>query len=305
MSKKTFMATIIISAFLISFAAGMQAVKVAKANPTFLHYGPPEITVISPVMNETYNSSNIPLKLQIQLFGYSGSGSYFNLEEIALLQYSIDTFVPVQLKPPASNQTESVTIDQSLNASTILTGLSDGKHIIRIEVETTYGQSSDSNVSFVVDTTPPSIQITQPENTIYSGDTGFKLTVIPSEPTSWIGYSIDCQANMTLTGSVRISGATTGLNDGYHNITVYANDTAGNMGKSETVYFTQITLHAAATPTPSPSLPPTEAPTQQPTTEPSPKPNNQKNFTPILIVAALVVAVVVVGLLVYFRKRRG
>jgi len=53
------------------------------------------------------------------------------------------------------------------------------------------------------------------------------------ELTSWIGYSVDGQANVTTLGNTTLSG----LRDGTHNLVVYANDTVGNMGTSSTVYF--------------------------------------------------------------------
>jgi len=54
------------------------------------------------------------------------------------------------------------------------------------------------------------------------------------ELTSWIGYSVDGQANVTTLGNSTLSG----LLDGMHSLVVYANDTAGNMGTSERIYFT-------------------------------------------------------------------
>jgi hypothetical protein len=49
-----------------------------------------------------------------------------------------------------------------------------------------------------------------------------------------MGYSLDGQDNVTVTGNATLSGLSSGL----HNVTVYANDTAGNMGVSETIKFT-------------------------------------------------------------------
>jgi hypothetical protein len=54
-----------------------------------------------------------------------------------------------------------------------------------------------------------------------------------SEPTSWISYSIDGKENVTITGSTTL----TDLSYGSHAITVYANDTSGNMAASETITF--------------------------------------------------------------------
>jgi len=83
------------------------------------------------------------------------------------------------------------------------------------------------------DITPPIISILSPENKTYTINT-VPLTFTVSEATSWIGYSLDGQMNVTTTGNTTIVS----LPDGTHTITVYANDTAGNMGASSTVYFT-------------------------------------------------------------------
>jgi len=84
-----------------------------------------------------------------------------------------------------------------------------------------------------VDTLPPSIEILSPENKTYT--TSFiSLNFTVDEATSWIGYSLDSQMNVTMRGNTTIGS----LSDETHAITVYANDTAGNMGSSNTVYFT-------------------------------------------------------------------
>jgi len=49
-----------------------------------------------------------------------------------------------------------------------------------------------------------------------------------------MAYSLDNQANQTINGNCTLTGLTVGT----HSIVVYANDTFGNMGKSETVTFT-------------------------------------------------------------------
>jgi SagB-type dehydrogenase family enzyme len=82
------------------------------------------------------------------------------------------------------------------------------------------------------DITPPIISILSPENKTYTVNT-VPLTFTVTEATSWIGYSLDGQMNVTTTGNTTIVS----LPDGTHTITVYANDTAGNMGASSTVYF--------------------------------------------------------------------
>jgi hypothetical protein len=120
----------------------------------------------------------------------------------------------------------------------------------------------------VLDPYPPALIVLSPQNTIYYND-NFLLTFTVDELTSWMGYSLDGQDNITITSNSTINELTSGL----HNVTVYAKDTFGNEGTSETVFFT------------------VDVPEPFPTT---------------LVAAASVAAAVVVGavLLVYFKKRK-
>ena len=89
---------------------------------------------------------------------------------------------------------------------------------------------------FTPDTMPPTISILSPENTTYT-IYDVSLTFILSEPASWICYSINGQANVTITGNTTLPD----LPDGMYNLIVYAKDAAGNIGASEIIYFTMQT----------------------------------------------------------------
>jgi parallel beta-helix repeat protein len=81
---------------------------------------------------------------------------------------------------------------------------------------------------------PPEICVSSPENTTYITDS-VSLNFTVNEATSWMGYSLDGQNNITVTETTLNLPE---LSDGSHSLTVYANDTAGDMGKSETMHFT-------------------------------------------------------------------
>lgn len=77
------------------------------------------------------------------------------------------------------------------------------------------------------------VSILSPENTTYTtSDIPLKFTANASA--SWIGYSLDGQANASTVGNMTL----TNLAEGSHYIVVYSNDTAGRMISSQTVYFT-------------------------------------------------------------------
>jgi hypothetical protein len=77
---------------------------------------------------------------------------------------------------------------------------------------------------------PPTIEIVFPDNKTYR-DVLLHFTV--NRAASWIGYSLDGEANVTINAQVQL----TNLSQGAHSIRMYANDTAGNMGASKIRYF--------------------------------------------------------------------
>jgi hypothetical protein len=79
-------------------------------------------------------------------------------------------------------------------------------------------------------TVAPKVQITSPENKTY---TSVLLGFIENRGAAWTGYSLDDKANITITGETKL----TNLTQGAHSITVFANDSLGNMGFSDTVFF--------------------------------------------------------------------
>lgn len=93
-----------------------------------------------------------------------------------------------------------------------------------------WGSSDQYNLTV---TAPLTISIVSPENTTYT-TANVSLNFTINEAVSWMGYSLDGQGNVTITGNVTLIG----LSNGSHQVIVYANDTVGNMGSSQTVYFT-------------------------------------------------------------------
>ena len=79
---------------------------------------------------------------------------------------------------------------------------------------------------------PPTISVISPKNTTYeSSNVSLAFTV--NKPVSWIGYSLDGQANITVTGNTTLTSLASGL----HNITVYAKDNSESMGVSDVITF--------------------------------------------------------------------
>jgi len=92
--------------------------------------------------------------------------------------------------------------------------------------------TNEQYTPFGYGTVPPLVQVVSPENITYAAD-NVSLAFTVNKPTQWVGYSLDGQETVAVTGNTTL----TGLQNGLHNITVYAKDTFENMGTSETVYF--------------------------------------------------------------------
>jgi hypothetical protein len=159
-----------------------------------------------------------------------------------------------------------------VTGSMSLPELSDGSHRLSVYVEADAGTGKSywdsETVYFTVETTPPKIKVLSPLNQTYT-ETSVSLAFKLDKQANWTSYSIDNEGNVTVTGNVSLKGLLNGL----HNLTVYANDTYGNMGASETISFT------VAVPEPFP-------------------------FVPVAVASATTTTVVAIGVLVYFKKRK-
>ncbi|MCL5877188.1 MAG: right-handed parallel beta-helix repeat-containing protein [Candidatus Bathyarchaeota archaeon] len=84
---------------------------------------------------------------------------------------------------------------------------------------------------YAIRTSPPKIAISTLADQTYN-DSNVPLLFTTNKEIEWAGYSLDGQSNVTLSGN----GTLTNVPNGVHTVTVYANDTFGNMG-AETFSF--------------------------------------------------------------------
>ena len=169
----------------------------------------------------------------------------------------------------------------------------------------------------------PEITILYPANgtffNVSMGVDSFQLKYTTNNPPlSWIGYSIDGGQNKTAYGmwyniqqisydaegnpSVRVSGVFE--NDGNHNLTLYANNTAGDWTTPQTVSYV-VNINADTTIPPTTSTP-VQSPSLSPTSTPTLSPRNPPHLEPIdyLLPISVVLAVVIALSLLLFTKHR-
>jgi len=232
------------------------------------------LTVESPTSQIVYNDT-MPVGLTID-WSVSAPIPWMT----AKISYSIDNGPPIAI-------TNDTVLSFSRSSSVVFThatcvldvsNLATGKHRLNVIATGSYNSNNDfvipytylfAPIIFHVRTMmPPEILLLSPQNRKYN-ESVIPLIFAVDVPTSWIGYSLDNQNYETIDANTTL----TGLTDGSHSLVIYANDTVGNTGVSETIIFT------------------VDVPEPFPTT---------------LVATASVVSLFAVsaGLLVYFKKRR-
>jgi hypothetical protein len=280
--------------FLVSLATGIHIVK-ADSNGNISFFS--GVTLFSPI-NRTYNSRFLTLNFTFAC----GWGIKYSLN------YSIDGKYGGPMPFVINNPTELHVI-YSATGLVQLPELSEGSHRLTVYVEgdlydyhganppgapfkpttpngSDYVASWANTVDFAIDSsavtldsappkdsTPPNISNLSIENKTYNA-TDIPLNFTVNESISQATYSLDGKDNVTIAGNTTLIG----LSVGAHNLTIYAWDVAGNIGASETIYFTIA-----------------EEPRQEPEQEPFPT-------TLTIATSGALVSFVGVGLLVHLRK---
>jgi undecaprenyl-diphosphatase len=122
-----------------------------------------------------------------------------------------------------------------LSACTLIFGLIPFAGNYGVVHASALASSGDSHYAAFLTTNGVSLNVSilSPENKTYTLSE-IPLTFTVNASISWAGYSLDGQTNITAVGNTTLAN----LVEGPHSIVVYANDTAGTLSSSQTVYFT-------------------------------------------------------------------
>jgi hypothetical protein len=217
---------------------------------------PPIVRIVSPQNNKTYRTNNFSLIVNV-------ASQFWVIDSVYYEADWIEGHHRIFTVQPTSEMSLKVTITANF------TEIPDGNHNITVYANTHNDAHAFSSLFFITDFSPPKISALSIENKTYNtADLPLNFTV--DESTSWLGYSLDGQENVTIAENVTLQK----LSYGSHSLIVYANDTVGNAGSSEKLYFF-LSRETAPFPT-------------------------------ALVATASLVAVAIAGtaLLIYFKKRR-
>jgi hypothetical protein len=283
--EKHLITVIIVSVLLVSALAGVLFVELAQANPIMNFYSdvsPPEgaqppIIIIHTPTNGSSHPDDVTLAFDVAVPRITGDGAlnavtkiYYEASwvknEIIVAEQRHGSF-SIDLSDMRSGS-HSVTI-YAVGVGYIQTGEEfheEGNIVWSYNYYDKFEMTGYSTVSFIKDRIPPKITVSNPQNRTYD-TSNVELDFTVSEAASEILYCLDGKENQTITGNTTL----TGLENGAHNVTLYASDLAGNNATPKTLHFT-----VAA-------------------------------FPVVPIVAAIATAAVScgLGLLIYFKKRVG
>ncbi len=264
-----------------------------EISPQSVGANPPTITILSPENSKTYGS-NVILHCNISV----GDVTLRNMScSIENLYYQADwennqtKVVRLQLNQDGSNWDTIITGTVNSNLTEFSNNLivpSEGKHNITFWASEsgsyqeyvgkrfptleginiyTFHINSSKTVTLTVDNSPPEIRILSIENKTYN-TSSVPLVFALDKSNTQLSYSIDGLSNRTIDGNSSIAG----LQNGNHNVTVYAQDSFGNKGLSETVFFS---IDAPLFP-----------------------------LVPIVVASVVTIGLTATGLMVYFKKHK-
>ncbi len=313
MEKKALLTVAFILVLLMSVVAGTYFVSLARGNPFAYEavpdlvsppsdVSPPSISLMFPKNDAIYVSNNVTLTFDVsvnvptlpELFYYYvdlsevyykaswlPNNTYLNLEAVdnslkGSRFFSEDNYAKWNTYFAISGYEFSHTF--SVN----LTEVPQGTHSLKVFAVLSGGRETDMSEkamkiyygryelcsSSVVTFTVDSPSVLSPQNQTYTS-CDVPLLVSAHESVKEVAYSIDGHDEVRIDGNTTL----TNLPNGDHNVTFYVTDINGNSGASETLFFNV----------------------------------NASDSFPVAPVVAFVasVAVVGMGLLVYFKKRKG
>ncbi len=227
----------------------MQSISPLRANPYLDHKSvndpafvePPTIMVTSPLQDSTY-SSNETIILSFNVSGPDAPNLI--TKYLLMVDYKGDWMVE-SLHAYRTKNFEVYTPDDfpfNLTFNINLSNVPLGRHSIVItafgsggyaEGLTWYSfdKNSSSTVIFVVDKIPK-ITLLSFENTTFA-NSSIPLDFTIDQPVSKITYRLDGEEPIDIAGNTTLSH----LNNGYHNVTIYATNEFGSTGTSEVAKF--------------------------------------------------------------------
>ena len=132
-------------------------------------------------------------------------------------------------------------INVELNTSYTFTGLSNGVHEVSVKAYDVPGNYNVTTVVFTVDTIPPLVSITSPNNGTYLATSNVTVSWSGSDNIAIDHFEIRVDGSSWINVGLTYSYEFTGLSDGSHTVDVKAVDKAGNTNISSVTFYVDTT----------------------------------------------------------------
>ena len=181
------------------------------------------VDTIAPNVTITYPAPNSYLNTSTVVVNWTGSDNNTGIKSYYV---SLDGGTPVNV---------------GLNTTYTFNSLADGTHTVSVQAVDYAGNSNVTSVTFIVDTTPPTIVLNSPTPINYS-TTSIVANWTGSDATSGIAYyNVSLDGGAWINVGLNTTYNLTNLSQGSHTFTVLAIDKAGNSNQS-TVSFVVDTI---------------------------------------------------------------
>ena len=177
---------------------------------------PPHVTIVTPADGGYYNTTTIDLTYV----------TYDDTTQVEYCWFSLDGSEPIIL--------------QNCNNITLY-DLAPGYHEVTVYANDTAGNVGSDTNAFYIDIYPPTVVIFQPANgSFWKFDITLNYTATDNESGIWkCWYSVDNSSYVEIPGCVNTTFSVS--EEGWHTVTVRAQDVAGNIGDNSSTFFADIT----------------------------------------------------------------
>jgi hypothetical protein len=187
---------------------------------------PPVVEIASPINQTVFQTSNVTITVDAASYFWIIDSVYYQAD----WQDGIHQIFGIQ---PDYMDALNATITVSFTQIPI------GNHTVAFYANTHDNMHTNMAVTFTTEGYSPKILVLTTENQTYTSNE-ITLNFSIDKPTSWIGYSVDGQSNVTVsaTNNGVVNNITiANLTSGIHNVVVYANDTMSDMSASQPINF--------------------------------------------------------------------
>jgi hypothetical protein len=255
---------LLLTSFLLSLnSASAEIQENQKENTPQAPVDTPIISIFSPANSSIFVSSNLSLAFNVTLLPdprYSSSIDFFTLLDVWYkMDWQIGNFSVFHVSQVWDINSGAT----NFFFNKTLSKIPEGRHTIEVfanalgahnEVEGgvievtryNFNTTASSSVNFTTDTIFPTVSFLPEQNATYQ-TSKVTLNFTLNKPVSQIIYSLDGKANVTSNENTSIT--LTHLSSREHNVTIYAKDEYGQIGVSNTIYFSVFKPNTSAIPT--------------------------------------------------------